>query len=338
MTGDNLSTAKAISRKAGILDPIKESSGEEKAMTGETFRSLVLSDVNAEKPERCIIQEKFDEIWPRLRVLARSTPTDKLVLVTGIQRSRLVVDGYSRQVVAVTGDGTNDAPALKQADVGFAMYINGTQVAQQAADIVIMDDNFTSIVAAVKWGRCVYDNICKFLQFQLTVNITACTLAVIGAAILTESPVTVIQLLWVNLIMDSFASLALATEDPNVVPGLKEFLLNRKPYPRTQALLSKIMVRCQLAVSPLASPPLASTAFRRRFPCADSASRLGRPAIGNALLVRNAHCVVWSSVTLVAPDICAAGPEHDLPCTMAAANPTRPHFRGRRHLRPRRHH
>jgi len=212
-------------------------------MTGEQFRALVLSDQNAENPERCIIQERMDEIWPKLRVLARSTPTDKLVLVTGIQRSRLVVDGYSRQVVAVTGDGTNDAPALKQADVGFAMYINGTQVAQQAADIVILDDNFTSIVAAVKWGRCVYDNICKFLQFQLTVNITACTLATIGAAVLTESPITVIQLLWVNLIMDSFASLALATEDPNRVPGLKEFLLNRKPYPRTQALLSKIMVR-----------------------------------------------------------------------------------------------
>ncbi|KAJ1482483.1 hypothetical protein T484DRAFT_1624150 [Baffinella frigidus] len=169
-------------------------------------------------------------IWPKLRVPARSTPTDKLVLVTGIQKSRI-------QVVAVTGDGTNDAPALKQADVGFAMYINGTQVAQQAADIVILDDNFQSIVAAVKWGRCVYDNICKFLQFQLTVNITACTLAFFGAAVLTESPLNVIQLLWVNLIMDSFASLALATEDPN------RQLLDRHPYPRTAPLLSKVMVR-----------------------------------------------------------------------------------------------
>eukprot|EP00286_Rhodomonas_abbreviata_P007986 CAMPEP_0181334288 /NCGR_PEP_ID=MMETSP1101-20121128/26162_1 /TAXON_ID=46948 /ORGANISM="Rhodomonas abbreviata, Strain Caron Lab Isolate" /LENGTH=1182 /DNA_ID=CAMNT_0023444219 /DNA_START=304 /DNA_END=3852 /DNA_ORIENTATION=- len=243
VTGDNLSTAKAISRKAGILDAAKEASGEEKAMTGEQFRSLVLSEQNAENPEKHIIQERMDEIWPKLRVLARSTPTDKLVLVTGIQRSRLTIDGYNRQVVAVTGDGTNDAPALKQADVGFAMYINGTQVAQQAADIVILDDNFTSIVAAVKWGRCVYDNICKFLQFQLTVNITACTLATVGAATLTESPITVIQLLWVNLIMDSFASLALATEDPNRVPGLKDMLLNRRPYPRTQALLSQVMVR-----------------------------------------------------------------------------------------------
>ncbi len=212
-------------------------------MTGEQFRSRVVSDQFSEHPEKCIIQSEMDKIWPTLRVLARSTPTDKLVLVTGIQRSRLVVDGYTRQVVAVTGDGTNDAPALKQANVGFAMFINGTQVAQQAADIVILDDNFQSIVAAVKWGRNVYDNICKFLQFQLTVNITACTIAVVGAAILTTSPLRVIQLLWVNLIMDSFASLALATEDPNKVPGLKGQLLSRKPYPRSQALLSKIMVR-----------------------------------------------------------------------------------------------
>mmetsp|Transcript_51442 Transcript_51442/g.121865 ORF Transcript_51442/g.121865 Transcript_51442/m.121865 type:complete len:1189 (+) Transcript_51442:158-3724(+) len=243
VTGDNLATAKAISRKAGILSEDGERTGSEIAMTGEQFRSRVLTAQDSEHPEKCINQDEFDQIWPKLRVLARSTPTDKLVLVTGIQKSRIQVGGFNRQVVAVTGDGTNDAPALKQADVGFAMYINGTQVAQQAADIVILDDNFQSIVAAVKWGRCVYDNICKFLQFQLTVNITACTLAFFGAAVLTESPLNVIQLLWVNLIMDSFASLALATEDPNRVPGLKEQLLDRHPYPRTAPLLSKVMVR-----------------------------------------------------------------------------------------------
>ena len=180
-----------------------------------------------------IKQDEFDKIWPNLRVLARSTPLDKLVLVTGIQNSEIGV----KQTVAVTGDGTNDAPALKQADVGFAMGIQGTDVAKNASDVIIMDDNFVSIVHAVKWGRCVYDNICKFLQFQLTVNITACSLACVGAAILTESPLNAIQMLWVNLIMDSFASLALATEDPTGE------LLKRKPYPRDQAVLSQTMVR-----------------------------------------------------------------------------------------------
>jgi magnesium-transporting ATPase (P-type) len=106
--------------------------------------------------------------------------------------------------------------------------VQGTDVAKNASDVIIMDDNFVSIVAAVKWGRCVYDNICKFLQFQLTVNITACSLACVGAAVLTESPLNAIQMLWVNLIMDSFASLALATEDPT------NALLHRKPYPRDQ--------------------------------------------------------------------------------------------------------
>jgi Ca2+ transporting ATPase len=226
VTGDNIQTARAIAKKCGILTSA-DANDPCAVLDGKTFRERV-TDSSGE-----IIQSEFDKVWPSLRVLARSTPLDKLVLVTGIQKSEIGI----KQTVAVTGDGTNDAPALKQADVGFAMGIQGTDVAKNASDVIIMDDNFVSIVAAVKWGRCVYDNICKFLQFQLTVNITACSLACVGAAILTESPLNAIQMLWVNLIMDSFASLALATEDPTGE------LLKRKPYPRDQAVLSQTMVR-----------------------------------------------------------------------------------------------
>jgi len=136
----------------------------------------------------------------------------------------------------VTGDGTNDAPALKKADVGFAMK-TGTQVAHSAADIIIQDDNFASIVKACKWGRNVYDNIRRFLQFQLTVNVVALIVSFIGSVIMWDSPLQAIQLLWVNLIMDSLASLALATEEP------KEELLHRPPYRKKEYIISQKMVK-----------------------------------------------------------------------------------------------
>lgn len=224
VTGDNAITAQSIAKKCGIL---KGEEGE-LVMEGPEFRKLIL-DANNE-----IIQSEFDKIWPKLRVLARSSPTDKYHLVGGLIESKLFPD---RQIVAVTGDGTNDAPALKRSDVGFAMGITGTAVAQEACDIILMDDNFTSIVQAVKWGRNVYDSVGKFLQFQLTVNVVAIVVVSAGAVILKDPAMTAVQLLWVNLIMDSLASLALATEPPT------DILLKRHPYPFTQPLVSGKMAR-----------------------------------------------------------------------------------------------
>ncbi|XP_061576809.1 plasma membrane calcium-transporting ATPase 1-like [Cololabis saira] len=224
VTGDNINTARAIATKCGILNP-----GEDfMCLEGKEFNRLI-HDEHGE-----IQQERIDNIWPRLRVLARSSPTDKHTLVKGIIDSTVV---EQRQVVAVTGDGTNDGPALKKADVGFAMGIAGTDVAKEASDIILTDDNFTSIVKAVMWGRNVYDSISKFLQFQLTVNVVAVTVAFTGACITQDSPLKAVQMLWVNLIMDTFASLALATEPPT------EALLLRSPYGRNKPLISRTMMK-----------------------------------------------------------------------------------------------
>ncbi|XP_065740914.1 plasma membrane calcium-transporting ATPase 2 isoform X13 [Phocoena phocoena] len=224
VTGDNINTARAIAIKCGIIHP------------GEDFLCLEGKEFNRrirnEKGE--IEQERIDKIWPKLRVLARSSPTDKHTLVKGIIDS---THTEQRQVVAVTGDGTNDGPALKKADVGFAMGIAGTDVAKEASDIILTDDNFSSIVKAVMWGRNVYDSISKFLQFQLTVNVVAVIVAFTGACITQDSPLKAVQMLWVNLIMDTFASLALATEPPT------ESLLLRKPYGRNKPLISRTMMK-----------------------------------------------------------------------------------------------
>ncbi|XP_058844484.1 plasma membrane calcium-transporting ATPase 2 isoform X8 [Acipenser ruthenus] len=224
VTGDNINTARAIAIKCGIIHP-----GEDfLCIDGKEFNRRIRN----EKGE--VEQERIDKVWPKLRVLARSSPTDKHTLVKGIIDSTQV---GQRQVVAVTGDGTNDGPALKKADVGFAMGIAGTDVAKEASDIILTDDNFSSIVKAVMWGRNVYDSISKFLQFQLTVNVVAVIVAFTGACITQDSPLKAVQMLWVNLIMDTFASLALATEPPT------ESLLMRRPYGRNKPLISRTMMK-----------------------------------------------------------------------------------------------
>lgn len=224
VTGDNINTARSIATKCGILKP-----GDDfLILEGKDFNSRI-RDSNGE-----VQQHLLDRVWPKLRVLARSSPTDKYILVKGIIDSKAT---SNREVVAVTGDGTNDGPALKKADVGFAMGIAGTDVAKEASDIILTDDNFSSIVKAVMWGRNVYDSITKFLQFQLTVNIVAIIVAFVGACVVQDSPLKAVQMLWVNLIMDTLASLALATELPTAD------LLLRKPYGRTKALISETMAK-----------------------------------------------------------------------------------------------
>ncbi|KAF2171282.1 hypothetical protein M409DRAFT_18397 [Zasmidium cellare ATCC 36951] len=209
VTGDNITTGKAIATECGIFTP----GGV--ALEGPEFRKMSKSEQKA--------------IIPKLQVLARSSPDDKKTLV-----KRLKEMG---ETVAVTGDGTNDAPALKAADVGFAMNIAGTEVAKEASDIILMDDNFASIVKALMWGRAVNDAVRKFLQFQITVNITAVLLAFISAIANSheESVLTAVQLLWINLIMDTMAALALATDPPS------RAILNRKPDPKSAPLFSVTM-------------------------------------------------------------------------------------------------
>ncbi|KAJ7935352.1 hypothetical protein B0H13DRAFT_2227205 [Mycena leptocephala] len=210
-TGDNVLTARSIATQCGIFSP----GGV--IMEGPVFRDLTL-------------EEKI-EIVPRLQVLARSSPKDKEILVETLK--------HIGEIVGVTGDGTNDGSALHKANVGFSMGIAGTEVAKEASDIILMDDNFASIVKAIMWGRCVNDAVRKFLQFQVSTNVTAVVITFVSAVASVEesSVLSAVQLLWINIIMDTFAALALATDPAS------EAMLDRKPDKKTVPLFSVEMYK-----------------------------------------------------------------------------------------------
>ncbi|KAL4181567.1 hypothetical protein AMTRI_Chr12g271800 [Amborella trichopoda] len=210
VTGDNISTAKAIARECGIL------TDGGVAIEGPEFRKKS--------------QEELNELIPKIQVMARSSPLDKHTLVKQLRTT-------FNEVVAVTGDGTNDAPALHEADIGLAMGIAGTEVAKESADVIILDDNFSTIVTVAKWGRSVYTNIQKFVQFQLTVNVVALIVNFSSACLTGKAPLTAVQLLWVNMIMDTLGALALATEPP------QDDLMKRAPVGRKGNFISNVMWR-----------------------------------------------------------------------------------------------
>ena len=207
ITGDVSDTARQIARESGIAE-------------GEDDRVIAGDELAA------MTDEELTEALPTLKVVARALPDDKSRIARLLQEQ-----GH---VVAMTGDGVNDAPALVTADVGFSMG-SGSRVAREASDIVVVDDDFTTIVRAIRWGRSVFENIRKFLQFQLTVNVVALAVAFSAAMLGFGTPLTAVQLLWVNLIMDSFAALALTLERPS------DALYQQPPHARTEPLVSRFM-------------------------------------------------------------------------------------------------
>ncbi|QCE08797.1 Ca2+-transporting ATPase [Vigna unguiculata] len=214
VTGDNLQTAKAIALECGILTSTEEAV-EPNIIEGKSFREL--SEIERE------------QVAKKITVMGRSSPNDKLMLVQALRKGG--------EVVAVTGDGTNDAPALHEVYIGLSMGIQGTEVAKESSDIIILDDNFASVVKVVRWGRSVYANIQKFIQFQLTVNVAALVINVVASISSGDVPLNAVQLLWVNLIMDTLGALALATEPPT------DSLMHRSPVGRREPLITNIMWR-----------------------------------------------------------------------------------------------
>jgi Ca2+-transporting ATPase len=208
ITGDDAETARAVAREAGLM------AEDAVALTSDEFGKL--SD------------DELKDRMPRLRVLARAKPLDKYRIVKLLQEQ-----GH---VVAMTGDGTNDAPSMRKADVGLAMGVAGTEVAKEASKIVLLDDAFSTIVKAVHWGRALYENIQRFIQFQLTINVSALAIAFLGPLLGFRPPFTVLQLLWINVIMDTFAAIALCSEPPR--PGL----MRVPPKWRGESILTPAML------------------------------------------------------------------------------------------------
>ena len=219
VTGDTPATAREIGRQIGLVN---DSDTQECIITGPEFAAL--SD-----------KELYDRV-DGLKVIARARPGDKKRLVETLQKRN--------EVVAVTGDGTNDAPALKAAHVGLSMG-DGTSVAKEASDITIVDNSFSSIGRAVMWGRSLYQNIQRFVLFQLTVNVVACLIVLSGAFMGTDSPLTVTQMLWVNLIMDTFAAMALASLPPS------RSVMQAAPRDRSAFIITRSMWRAIIGVGGL---------------------------------------------------------------------------------------
>lgn len=210
ITGDNAGTARAIASEIGLIDAGSD---------GAILTSHELAHKN---------DDLLEAELGRVRVVARAQPLDKYRLVRLLQKRG--------EVVAVTGDGTNDAPALKRADVGLAMGISGTEVAKEASKIVLLDDAFSTIVKAVHWGRALYENIQRFLQFQLTINVSALVIAFLGVLMGFKPPFTILQLLWINVIMDTFAAVALCSEPP------RAGLMSIPPKKRNENILTRGML------------------------------------------------------------------------------------------------
>jgi Ca2+ transporting ATPase len=227
VSGDSLSTCVAVAKRCGIL---QDADGVDAAMTSEDFMTRV-SDVNGD-----IVQSRLDSVSSKLRVLARASPQVKFKLVDGILQSP-----KRRDVCAVIGDGTNDAPALRRSDVGFALG-SGTETAREASDIVLLQDDLSSVLLSIQFGRHVFESVEKFITFQLTANISCICVSTGGALVFAQAPLSAIQLLFVNLIIDSLASLALATDEPS------DDVLRQKPASSdkliTEAMVWQISSQC----------------------------------------------------------------------------------------------